>query len=231
MADGFKIAKRLTSDADDLIIRAQVQDADGKAFHAITFEKSRIDYVTEVSEGISGIALKTGARIAVAMPYAELERKIYFPDLGAEPVLDLREVTGAAVKGASVPDPAKDFAAAVQKTQPASEKRPFVDKPLKMALFVRQQSEQNFQMYFVTDTNIDWAGVTGDPNGKNGYITKLPLRYGKGPFGETELIIDMSRATFMEMYNNAKMDGQDELDLRDLTRRRDPDKPRRTLGK
>jgi hypothetical protein len=222
MADGFKFAKRLTSDADELLIRALVQDADGKAFRPITFEKSRIDYVTEVADGISGIALKTGARIAVAMPYEELERKIYFPDLGAEPVLDLRDVTGEAVKGARVPAPVQDFTA-VAAPAAAAEKKPFVDKPLKIAMFVRQSGEQNFQMYFVTDTNIDWSGVDGEANGKNGMLTKFPLRYGKGPFGETELIVDIPRAAFMELYNKAKMDGLDELDIRDWTRRRDPD--------
>ena len=224
MADGFKLAKRLTPETDELVIRAQVEDAAGGAFRAVTFEKSRIDYITEVDGGMSGIALKTGARIAVAMPYAELERKIYFPDLRDEPVLDLRGATGAAAKGAKVPDPARDFAAAAEKPAGVPDKRPFVDKPLKMALFVRQSDEQNFQMYFVTDTNIDWSGVEGVTNGRNGPATELPLRYGKGPFGEATILIDMPRAAFMEVYNKAKMDGLDELDLRDWTRRRDPDK-------
>ncbi|TAL35528.1 MAG: hypothetical protein EPN97_07055 [Alphaproteobacteria bacterium] len=226
MAEGFKLHKRLTAEAEDLIIRANVQDADGGAFRAATFEKSRIDYITEVTPEISGIVLKTGARIAVAMPHAELEKKIYFADLSEQPVLDLRERTGAIVKEASVPAASRDFAAAVEPEQPKGfpEKKPFVDKPLKMAVFVRQASQQNFQMFFVMDTNIDWSGVTGDDNGLNGKMTKLPLRYGKGPFGETEVIIDMPRPAFMEIYNKAKLDGLDELDLRDWTRRRDPDK-------
>ncbi|MEZ0224460.1 MAG: hypothetical protein ACAH83_07905 [Alphaproteobacteria bacterium] len=225
MADGFKLHKRLTTEADDLIIRAQVQDATGGAFRAATFEKSRIDYVTEVTAEISGIVLKTGARIAVAMPYAELERKIYFPDLGEEPVLDLRDKTGTVVKDIKVPEVSRDFAAAVDPQQPQGfpEKKPFVDKPLKIGVFVRQQSEQNFQMFFVMDTNINWSGVEGDDNGRNGKMTKIPLRFGKGPFGENEIIIDMPRPAFMELYNKAKLDGLDELDLRDWTRRRDPD--------
>jgi hypothetical protein len=222
MTDGFKFAKRLSSDAEELVIRAQLQDAAGGAFRAVTFEKSRIDYITEVDAATSGIVLKTGARIAVAMPYEELERKIYFPELGVAPVLDLRDVTGAAAAGKQVPEPAKDFAVAAEKPE-APAKRPFVDKPLKIAVFVRQQSEQNFQMCFVTDTNIDWSHVEGATNGRNGMYTQLRLRYGKGPFGETDIIIDMPRAAFMELYNKAKMEGAEELDLRDWTRRRDPD--------
>lgn len=224
MADGFKLSKRLTSDADELVIRAQVEDAAGGVFRAVTFEKSRIDYITEVAEGVSGIVLKTGARIAVAMPYAELERKIYFPELRDEPVLDLREVTGAAAKGVKIPDPARDFAVAAEKRPEGSGRKPFVDKPLKIAMFVRQSEQQNFQMYIVTDTNIEWSGVDGVSNGRNGPATQLPLRYGKGPFGEASILIDMPRAAFMEQYNKAKMDGLEELDLRDWTRRRDPDK-------
>ena len=223
MTDGFKVSKRLTLDADELIIRAQVEDAAGGTFRPVTFGKSRIDYITEVANGISGIALKTGARIAVAMPYEELERKIYFPDMRDEPVLDLREMTGPVVKAAVVPEPARDFTTAAA---PKPEKRPFVDKPLTIGVFVRQSGEQNFQMFFVPDTNINWGSVTGEANGKNGMLTKLPLRYGKGPFSEDTLIIDMPRAAFMEVYNKAKLDGLEELDLRERTRRRDPDAPK-----
>lgn len=226
MTDGFKISKRFTTEASELLIRAQVEDADGSTYRPVTFEKSRIDYITEIRDGISGIALKTGARIPVAMAYDELEKKIYFPDLSETPVLDLREATGAAVKEMKVPEPARDFAvaaAAAPQTPGIPEKKPFIDKPLKIAVFVRQMNEQNFQMCFLTDTNIDWPRVTGEANGKNGMMTKLPLRYGKGPFNEDTLIIDMPRAAFMEIYNKAKYDGLEELDLRDWTRRRDPE--------
>ena len=218
MADGLKISKRFTAEAEELLIRAQVEDAGGGAFRAITFEKSRVDYITEVQEGVSGIALKTGARIAVAMPYDQLENSIYRPDLTEAPVLDLRDVTGAALKDVKVPDPAKDFAVAAASAPQVlglPEKKPFIDKPLKIAVFVRQANEQNFQMCFLTDTNIDWSGVVGETNGRNGMMTKLPLRYGKGPFNEETLIIDMPRAAFMEIYNKFKYERLEELDLRD----------------
>jgi hypothetical protein len=226
MADAFKFSKKISSDAGELLIRAQIADAAGAGWNPVTFEKSRIDYVTGIGEGLSGIALKTGAKIAVKMPYDELERRIYLSDPREEPVLDLREVTGSVVREARVPAPAADFSAAATAPAPAGfpEKRPMVDKPLKIALFARQSGEQNFQMLIFLDTNVDWSGVTGDANGKNGSMTKMPLLYGAGPFGESEVLFDMPRAAFMELYNRAKMEGLDELDLRDWTRRRDPDK-------
>ena len=59
MAEGFKLSRKISGEAQELLIRAQVEDADGKAWHAATFEKSRVDYITEISEGLSGIVLKS----------------------------------------------------------------------------------------------------------------------------------------------------------------------------
>src|SRR5476649_1256497 len=162
MAEGFKFSKRLAAETDEVLIRACVADREGGAWHAVTFEKSRIDYITEVVGGVSGIALKTGAKIAVAMPYEELERKIYFADAREAPVLDLRGLTGPAVKEVigkmALPGPATDFAAVCRAKKPpekkSQEKKPMIDKPLKIAGFARQSGEQNFQMVFVMDSSI-----------------------------------------------------------------------------
>jgi hypothetical protein len=135
-------------------------------------------------------------------------------------------VTGKPVTAAQQLRLSRKFNPAAAEPQPAQgfpEKKPFVDKPLKLAVFVRQKSQQNFQMFFVMDANIDWSRVAGEDDGLNGKMTTLPLRCGKGPFGETEIIIDMPRPAFMELYNKAKLEAVEELDLRDWTRRRDPD--------
>jgi hypothetical protein len=239
MTEGLKFAKTLISETDEVIVRALVADSAG-GFHAASFEKSRIDYVTEVKEGVSGLVLKTGAKIAVAMPYEELEKKIYFSDARDAPVVDLRDVTGAkaaeALGETRLPDLALDFAttapppvdappAVAAPAQGFPEGKPMIDKPLKIGVFVRQADEQNFQMFFVMDTGIKWSGVEG-AEGKNGKMTKLPLLFGRGPFNEDTIIIDMPRAAFMDIYNRAKLAGLEELDLRDLTRRRDPDAPK-----
>lgn len=220
MAEGFKFTKRLTPEADDLVIRAMVRTEDSADFCPLTFRRERIDYVTEVSEGVSGIALKNGAKIAVAMPYEELERRIYFADVAGDPLLDLRAVTGAALEQKKVPELAHVFAE-------ASAKKPFADKPLRIAVFARQEQQQNFQMFSFLDAQVNWAGAGGASNGVNGPYTRLPLREGVGPFGVTDILIDMPHTAFMELYNKAKMDGADNLDLRDLTRSGSPAKARR----
>jgi hypothetical protein len=215
MTERRLFTKTLARDGQDLLVRAMAADETG-AFRPVTFEKNRIDYVVGIDDKHSAIALVTGAKIAVAMPYEELEQKVY---LSEESVLDLRAVTGPAVN-AAVPALAQDFGTAAEK--PDAPAYPMVNKPVKIAVFVRQAQEQNFQMHIFVDSQIDWAAVTGE-EGRNGKLTKLPLLHGKGPFGEKEMIIDMPRAAFMEVYGKAKMEGSAELDLRDWTRRRDPD--------
>lgn len=216
MTERRLFSKTLARDGQDLLVRAMAADETG-SFRPVTFEKNRIDYIVGIDDKTSAIALVTGAKIAVSMTYEELEQKVY---LSEESMLDLRSVTGPAVT-AIVPQLAQDFDAATQKPAEAPT-YPMVNKPVKIAVFVRQAQEQNFQMHIFIDSQIDWAAVTGE-EGRNGKITKLPLLHGKGPFGEKEMIIDMPRAAFMEVYGKAKMEGSAELDLREWTRRRDPD--------
>lgn len=221
MTDGFKkLQKSFATTAEDLLIRAMIPRADGSGYQMTGFMRDRIDYLTEIdaAAGISGIALKTGAKIPVKMPYAALEQKIYFADLSETPVLDLSAVTGAAVKTGMLAL-SEDFE--MHKALPA-EKKPLEDVPLKIAVFVRQSEEQNFRMFIFDEEDVDWESVEGI-DGRNGKATKLTMSYGTGPFDEDEVIFDMPRPKFMELYNLAKMNGQEELDLREWTRRRDPD--------
>lgn len=203
------------------MIRAQVARAAGDGFQAIGFMRDRIDYVTEVDaeKGISGIALKNGTKIAVNMPYADLEKKIYFADFTAEPVLDLTGFTGAVVAAVRQPALAVDF---VPEKKPDDVKYSMEDVPLKIALFVRKAETQNFRMFIFDEEDVDWGSVEGI-DGRNGKSTRLTLDYGDGPFDEDEIIFDMPRPKFMELYNLAKMRGDKELDLREWTRRRDQD--------
>jgi hypothetical protein len=215
-----KLSKSLRHAADDLLIRAQLAHDDGKAYAAASFMRTRVDYLVDLGGGISGIVLKTGARIPVRMPYEELEQALYFADLQAAPVLDLREKTGADLSKPAFPDMGRDFTAAA----PApSQKCSMEDVPLRIAFFVRQPEQQNFQMCVLDEEDIDWKSVEGYTKGRNGSYTKFRLVRGQSPFGGKEVMFDMPRAKFMELYNLAKMNGDEELDLRDWTRRRDPD--------
>lgn len=219
-----KFSKSMTREAEDMLIRAQVLRDDGKGYAAVSFMRARVDYLADLGEGISGIVLKTGAKIAVHMAYEELERAVYFADPQTMPVLDLRGLTGAAVAAAVFPDLGRDFTDAAPAPEPApSQKRSLEDVPLRIAFFARQPEQQNFQMCVLDEEDIDWKSVEGATNGRNGSYTKFKLVYGQSPFGGKEVMFDMPRPKFMELYNLAKMNGDQELDLRDWTRRRDPD--------
>lgn len=217
-----KFSKSLMRAADDLLIRVQAARDDGKGYAAASFMRERVDYVVDLGGDLSGIVLKTGAKIAVRMGYDDLERAVYFADAQATPVLDLRSVTGAVAAKAGFPYLSRDFSAAAPPAAPAA-KRSLEDVPLRIAFFARQPQQQNFQMCIIDEEDIDWGSIQGSTDGRNGPYTKLSLARGKGPFGGKEIMFDMPRPKFMELYNLAKMNGEEELDLRDWTRRRDPD--------
>ncbi len=222
-----KLPKVFTmGNGDDLVITAfaPVEGADG-GWRQIAFKASAVDYVFQIDNDISAMTLKNGVTIPVVMGFERLRQAVYEPDMSTGNGIDLTLITGKAVGNVQAVRLAKKFNPAAEEAPAADAgKRPLVNKPLKLAVFVRQSEEQNFQMFFVTDDRINWAKVEGVEQGKNGKATKLALLYDKGPFGETAILIDMPRPAFMELYNKAKMEGASELDLRDWTRRRDPDK-------
>jgi len=78
-------------------IRAMV--ADGNVFLPKTFPESELEGVMGLADNKSALVLRSGAAIPVALPYEELEQKIYERDFRTDgPVLDLRDVTGEAAR-------------------------------------------------------------------------------------------------------------------------------------
>lgn len=208
--------------ADDLVITAfaPVDSAEG-GWRQIAFKAAQVDYVFQIDKDISAMTLKNGVTIPVVMSFERLRQMVYEPDMSTGSGIDLTLITGNAVRDVQAVRLSTKFTPVAEAE---GKKLPLVNKPLKIAVFVRQSEQQNFQMFFITDDRIDWAKVEGVEQAKNGKATKLALLYDKGPFGESSILIDMPRPAFMELYNKAKMEGASELDLRDWTRRRDPDK-------
>jgi len=65
----------------------------------MTFPFNEVQSVGEIEPGTSVIVLRAGAEIPVAVPYEEIERKIYRPNYDIDDVvLDLRAKSGDAVK-------------------------------------------------------------------------------------------------------------------------------------
>lgn len=217
-----KLGKSISAPAEDLIIRAQVPRDDGQGFMKASFPRANVESIVDLGTGCAGIVLKSGAKLPVMMGFDALEQAVYFADLRRGAVLDLTPVTGEVAARAAFPDLARAFA-----KEAPPRRNSFDDVPLRIAFFVRQPQEQNFQMCVLDEEDINWKSVTGHSDGRNGPYTKMTLLYGESPFGGREIMVDIPRARFMELYNLAKMNGQEELDLRDETRRRDPDAGKR----
>lgn len=99
MTQPSSIAKELSSGHADRLIRVLIPHPTCGDFYASTFHESEIRSVDAMGHDRSALVLRSGIAIPVALPYEELETKIYQPDLKNDgPVLDLRGVTGDAAK-------------------------------------------------------------------------------------------------------------------------------------
>jgi len=92
-------AKEFSSSHRDRLIRARVAGKEANSFSSFTFPDTEVSGVMDSGEKGSALVLRSGAEIPVALPYEELEQKIYERDFRTDgPVLDLRDVTGEAAK-------------------------------------------------------------------------------------------------------------------------------------
>jgi hypothetical protein len=101
MAQPSSIAKELSSGGHGgRLIRVSVADTSGSGFHPRTFLESEIQSVDGLGENSSVLLLRSGISIPVALPYEDLEQKVYSPNIRTDDgsVLDLRNVTGEAAK-------------------------------------------------------------------------------------------------------------------------------------
>jgi len=99
MTQPSPIAKELSSSHGERLIRVLIANPKSKGFNPTTFPETEIERVMGISEDRSALVLRSGAEIPVALPYEELEQKIYERDFRTDgPVLDLRNVTGEAAK-------------------------------------------------------------------------------------------------------------------------------------
>src|SRR5690349_14508401 len=86
---------RQVSSREGRVIRVLV--ANRKEYRALSFPESEVSAIQETGQNRSALILQSGLEIPVALPYEELEQKIYMPDFRTDgAVLDLRAVTGAA---------------------------------------------------------------------------------------------------------------------------------------
>jgi len=153
------------------VFRSEISKANG--FHALTVAENEVQGVAEMGHDHSVLVLRSGAEIPVALPYEQLEKKIYEPDFLTDgPVLDLRNVTGLAANAANVNPAAKPSEAHASASEaPANTNQALApgDKMPDGTVFVGISPDTNKPMYA---TPAD-ASLTMKFNEAQQYATKL----------------------------------------------------------
>jgi hypothetical protein len=99
MAQPSSTVREISRSSGDRLIRVSIANPKGNGFHSSTFPEAEIQSVDSIDEALSALVLRSGTVIPVAVPYEELEQKIYTTNFRTDgPVLDLRDVTGEATK-------------------------------------------------------------------------------------------------------------------------------------
>lgn len=195
----YKIFSR---DVSDRLVRAWVADAAGNGFHPFSFSVTAVDGVVGVNEKSSALVLRSGIKIAVALPYEELEEKIYAPDF-REPILDLCPVTGEAAREVIAPDLARKINA---EAAPES---------LKITAFLRKEQSMEFVACSFSETDI--TGVNPFKTSKSICGETLTIRFNAavtmGPFGTGSANLDMPHDDFIQWLSYAKTNRHKTLDL------------------
>lgn len=97
-------AKELFSGLAERLIRVLVTDNKHNGFSSLTFPDTEVSGVMERGEKASALLLRSGVEIPVAIPYEELEQRIYRPNFRTDgSILDLRDVTGEVANDTAEP--------------------------------------------------------------------------------------------------------------------------------
>lgn len=206
--NGFNGKAQRLSD-DDFLIEAQAP-IEGEGFRPVIFRSSRIDYVFGFNDDISGLRLNDGVTIPVALPLADLRKKIYMPDFRDMPVLDLTAVTGEMVGEVERIRLSKNFNPVVQAQETAEE------KPLAIITHVHEKREdRHFKRVEFSDTSIRFYEPHVDRPEKEIWVT---LKEGHRAGGFENFYIPMPLSTFLWHLDHAKKEGRKKLDLSEMTR-------------
>ena len=223
----IRLVNKAKSPVNDMVIRAYVPAEKGHQFYPITFLRERIERLVGLNDEDTGIVLKDGTQFAVNLPIDLMEQKIYNPYPTAADVVDLLPFTGAAVE-AKLPKLSKQFN---QKLLAKLKDEEIQDVPLTLAFFARSSGAGmvNTKLVIVKEEDIDW----GETKQYGPYRTRVVLANGEiDPFGDQEdLIVDMPHDDFIAHYNQAKIAGDKQLDLRQETAQKLQKKSQENLPK
>lgn len=194
---------------EDLLIEAQAP-IDGGGFRHIVFYRSKIDYLFEFSEEISGLTLDNGVTIPVVMPLADLKQKIYQPDEETDNGLDLTDVTGEQVNEVERIRLSRQFnpAAVLQESKE--------EKPLEIVAHVHaKKADRQFKRVRFPEKAISYYEPHVERPEKEIWVS---LKDGYSAGGFTGFYMPIPLSTFLWYLDAAKKEGRGTLDLSEVTR-------------
>lgn len=186
----------------DLYIRAYAQSAENPdSFHGISFCRSDIRYLMEVSDGISAVVLKDKTFIPVLLSWPDLEDRVHNIAFQNHGVLDLTEVTGKVVRNARTPKLAQSFND-VKKKGPTI--TAILREPDEESTFIKSFSEKDVESY-TPSSDDEYA------RGKNSVI--ITFNKEATPNDNYQAMLDMPYNDYMAQLEIAKRYGRETLDL------------------
>ncbi|TAL35527.1 MAG: hypothetical protein EPN97_07050 [Alphaproteobacteria bacterium] len=198
---------------NDLLIEALAPVEGSDEFRAIAFRESRIDYLFAFDETLSGIALKNGVTIPVALPFASLKQKIYGNDFDTGGSIDLTLVTGKPVKQEQELRLSKKFNPAADNAPPPDE------KPLEIIVFAHgKPTDREFKRLRLREDQISHYEQHTDRKDSETFIALKP---GQTADGWSRFYVATPLHYFTYYLTYAKKEGQTVLDLSEATRPKD----------
>jgi hypothetical protein len=201
---------------EEFVIEAQAPvEGAAEAFRRVAFKSSMIDMLFEVDADISGMVLKNGVTIPVALRFAALKEKIYNNDISTGNSLDLSLVTGQAVVQAQEVRLSRRF-------NPVAEERAAAgagESELDITLFVhRKSSDREFKRVTVPESKI----AHFEPHANRPQTeTFIKMKSGHAVEGWTEFYTALPITYFTYYLKQAREDGQKTLNLMESTRPKD----------
>lgn len=192
--------------SDDMLIDAYAPVAGGGDYRRIRFRAAQVDYTYEIDKELSGIVLKNGVAIPVALGFDALNAKIYEPDM-TQAALDLTRVTGEAVGEVQALRLSKEF-------NPSARAEEDDGVPLEIIAFAHEQkSDRHFRRLKFSEKDISYfePHVT-----RQNTETFISLK--REIDGWTKFYVAMPLNHFTYYLNEAKKSGQKVLDIAELTR-------------
>jgi len=194
---------------DDLLIEAQVP-VDGGGFRAAVFRRSRIDYLFGFSDDVSGITLNDGVTIPVALPLADLKRRVYYSEEDTDNGLDLSAVTGETVREVERIRLSKHFDPAAAVPEAGEE------KPLDIVAHVHaKKADRQFKRVRFSEKSIGYYEPHVDRPDKE---TWVQLKEGHSTNGLSGFYLPLPLSTFLWYLDSAKKESRGSLDLSEVTR-------------